>query len=853
MGIGAITLDTAGAVTAPTSMPWALGSPLTPSQGETVDYSYLSLAPLPELRGVLMADGIKPVRHIVEQQFLHTGLLAPSAAPTAEPSGVRATAIFDLDRDDSNSGVAENQPPDGAIMWCGLRITWKTTLSSTKPYSGSTEILRGANAAASLANFISYINGTGTEGVEYWYISTQYEPPTLFEISASDGESATVRFKEYGTTGNAYLAFLQSGAWADTSLGTSNETTVGTIAKFAGGTDGTGDEPLTGAYQWAYTGYREVDGAQSGRSPHVETTLGSGQSVDLKVMTENKEDTSADYTRWWRTSSSGNIYRLGYAIPRSVVIDTDDLSDTEMSAAGEVLYDTLAHRSYADGHVPKVRYVARYQGRVFGGGAILSADYSVGTAAVNTASDEVVISTGIPTQDWVGRTFHADDATDENNDRYYQIVKVDSGLGDRKIYLDRDFAGPIVASSAYTVSDARARNTNTLYWSESLLPNQWPTRNHLQAITSANPDGIMGMVPYQDSLIVFTRTGIWQVTPSALTEFQARNRFEGVGCVSGHGIISAEGYVFFPGDDGIYQWSGETAAPSKLSSPPASAEMPVMGIQATWNRVSRAHASRITAHYDPEEREITWRLPLDGASEPNYRLVFELQTGTFSLDTVQGETVMATVLGQDGEQVTLSGNQYGHLMHQQLSSSDGAYAVEQVNTLTSSTTRTLTVSGAAWTTDQFAGCPVWIIDATGGFTRATVTSNTGTVLSLAEAITSPGAVQVVVGGICMDVQTGRFHFNDPGARRTLAAVRMIHVTDTDGQYFVASAADQGTPGVRTIASGSLTASDGETRFRCHRAGRFQQLRFVCVEPGCDPEFLGYELEVRARMREGIDV
>jgi hypothetical protein len=841
MGIGEITLDTAGAVTAPSVMTWP-ASPLviTPAAGIWTDYTLISWAHLPELRGVMFADGINPLRLIVEGNTYNAGLLAPEDGPTVDPDGAQATSTL--------TTTAEFTDGDQIRLGkSGTLVTFKDTLPNLPGNTLGTCVKRTGTVANTLQNLEDLVMGTGVQGVDYWDDSQAQGLGLAFadndDITASATATTCVfTATSFGTVGNGYwTSEVTDGGGGTFSFNNDPFMASGAV------TTSTGTGPKPGTYLWGFTSYRAVDGAESGMSPTTEDYVGTTMDVDLSDLDDNA-DTSADFTRWYRSASGSGVLRLGDAIARGGGgTATDNYADVDLAGVGEVAYDPSAHRSFNEGFPPRVRYIARYQGRTFGGGAVLSADYSIGTATVALNSNSVTITGGAVTRLWEGRTF----TCDSKSEQYTIVSATPSTLPTwgGTLKLDRDYEVTGGSGKSYTVSDARGRNTCTLFWSEPLQPSRWPGKNSLDAITSSHPEGIMGMVPYQDALVVFTRTGIWEVTPSAFSEFQARNRFEGVGSISGHAIVNAEGWLYFAAEDGIYRWAGHLAAPIKVTSPPITQDGTVSGIQTTWNRVSEAHAHRIFGHYDPQERVISWLLPLDGSVENNFRLNLELQTFTWSLDTIEGDTVMATVYDSDGSQVLLSGTRAGHVKQLGVGTSDGAWGVEQVNTLTSTSTRTLTVSGASWTTDQFAGCPLWIVSADGDFTRATIASNTSTVLTLTEYISDPGNVQIVVGGILMDLETGRSHFGDPGARRTLAAVRVIHAVDEDGQYFLASARDQDAADVRAIASGTLTATDGETRFRAHRVGRFQKIRLLCIEPGCEPEFLGFELEVRPRDRE----
>lgn len=840
-GIGAITLDAAGAVTAPSAMPFSLP---TVETVRTHPYALAHFAPMPAEHGVLWADGISPIRHYVTS-VLGTGLLAPSAAPTVTPTGTRATTRLDC-----SSGAIE----DGDTVYLGSwglgetlngSVRFVTTLSASPFYS---EVVRGASNTTALAALKTFLNQTGAEGVDYY---TRYDLSGLMEGTTATSTDLTIRALAYGTAANAWVCVFTDVDGGDPNIRFELEGSNTASAVFAGGAAGTGTTPSGGTYQYAYTYVREDDGAESGLSPTAEADNGGGGKINLADLAASA-DTSVDYTRVYRTTVGGGLFYRVDEIDDNTTIYGDTLADSTITNFGATVFDARLHRSYRAGMPPSGRYVARFQGRWFTAGALLAATYSTGTAATTKGDETVTVSGGYPRTAWVGRTFQASTLSDT-----YTIMSVDEAAG--TFELDRDYEGIDTDADAtaysglsYTVKDLR--DPYEVFWSEPGMPNNWAVTSSLKGVTSPDGRGVTGIYAAYESLIVFTRQNVWRLTGSDGL-YQVHLVSDKCGCVSGHTVVMDAGRMFWLGADGVYAWDGN-GEPTNITTPPGQAEQ-VRGQDDTIARLSLGHVHRAVAVNDQQEGELRFYVPLDGGRTNRHALVFDLQNGGFALDDCEDITAAWVLQGPDGEDHAFTGDITGAVYEEGLSTSDVVYGIEQVVTVASSTVRSATASGTPFSTTSngYWGAPVWHVSADGTFTRNCVATNTSSALTYRRFMTAPTATtQMVLGGILLWAQTGRYDYGDRRQEKVVSGITVSHSPESDGQYFFFSAYGQGDFAIPTVGwtAGDLTVGNTANdfgprrRFRVRKGAVLHGWGICCIEPGCEPAFAGVTHEVRTR-------
>lgn len=840
-------LDTAGSVTAPSTAGMTLTATLAPQLFS--DYAPVSFARMPGLGGPVFVNGIDPLHHYINTVVYRTGILAPRAACTATPTGTRATATLDLDV--SVNGAYN--PAEGETIDINGTITFtaNASLQAVKALYAATGVYVkiGSTAADTLANLEAAISQTGSQETEYISITkpagAAYIDPSVLqahmnalEVSASTSTTLTVRVKAYGVAGNSFTAYLKAGTWTDSSLG-STTTTVGTIGYFAGGAAGTGTAPEAGAYRYVFTRYRDLDGAESGPSPYVLAEIGEAMNIDLDAM-DQSEDTFVDYVWWYRTTTAQPLYYPGGQVARTASPNdegTDDIADDDLIAFGAIPFDQREHRVYSEGFPEIVRYVVSHNGGLFGGGAIKSAVLSAGTVSVTNDSYQVVFSSYKGPQ-IIGRTFKAASLPDK-----YRIVRWDSST---TAQLDRPYEGSTNASATYTLTDVR--DPFTIYYTVPLKGNQWPADYEITGVTSDDPEGITGMISHGGALLVFTPTNIWRLTGDSPETFEVTKVVDGIGCVSGHTVVALETGLMFLGKDGIYAWDGYSA-PVKISSRPTDGGQ-TDGIDGTIDRIARRHVSLSFAHYDAEERVVRFFVPLDDAVSPSHALVFDLGSRCWSLDDQPGMRSVASVVGADGSTVVIQGDDRSGVWQYGVGTSDGFYGTEPVITISSATTRVLTLSGTPLSGVDAVGLPVWIVYASGDAVLRRIVANGSSSVTLDDELdTAPSANdQIVIGGILMDLQTGRFDLGETYSRKVWKDMIVAFSPQSDGQLHVATSVDQGAYAIPSKGPTSidLTNETGRHKVRVQKRGVLHGYRIACIEPGCEPSINRVDLLMQMR-------
>lgn len=832
MAFGAIVPSALGSVTAPTTLTLGTATSVTTA---LQPWGLYDCVPLPAKNEVLFMHGVEAMRLALEGDTYRLGLLAPPDGLTAAgPARATATLTF----------TAATNPADGDIfeVVAGTNVATRWTFKSTLSTSGSNvaEIKIGANLAATIANIEATFNGTGTAGTNYFYRSTvilffsTWLGVIDFEISATTATVVTFRSKTYGTGGNDYTLteITDSGAsWA--------------AATFSGGGAATGTAPDTGDYEYRLAYLRSHDGALSAfSSPAVAITQSTAGNVTLDAFPAlvTKDDT--DHWRSYRTLVGGRRYFKVKDSTSDPV--TDDRSDTDISGAGSYEYDERIFRPRIAGYPQVGRFGALWRGRLWVGGALRSADYTTGTASVTEGSDSVTLgSSARPKADMIGRTFRVDDHTVD-----YIIVDVDASTP--SLTLNRDYEGDTDASTTYTIIDAR--NPFALTYSEPQLENNFPALNIIEGITSSDTSGITGLAAMWDSLVVFTKTGVWRVTGNT-GAFRLENIAEGMGCFGNHAVQAAGGSLYWIGPDGVWTWGG-AGDPVCLSKPKGGDDE--SGIQGTVDRINLDEGDVVVSNYNPSTQAIRWWLPLDGETGNYHCLRYDVQTRSFALQTANGVTAAVTLPGPGGSFVTVTGCEDGTLWQIDAGDIDGAFGFEPKATVTGYTasTRTITASGASFPTsgDGLKGVPVVMLPDTGPpYEMGVVASNTGTTLVLASPPdTAPAADDfVLVGAIPLDVQT-TFDYEQPELLKSVEAVTLAHKVESAAtEVWCGACADNDVPAVFVPRSGStadsalMTATDGQKHFWLYTArGRKLSLRFLSFVRGTPVRLRGYVLSIR---------
>lgn len=852
MALGTLAIETTvGAITAPDSVSLSFGSVISPTLSDWGLFQPLSL---PTLRSIGFFHGLDHQRHVYDGTSYRLGLLAPQAAQTIASTATKATQTLTF------SGQPADQAQIRVWHQSAMGGGYVRFVSSLNTSSVEVQVKIGADQDATLTNLYELFTNTGVEGTDYATAAffalgglfTNYKDYINYwgiEASAMDASANTITFRAMtaGAHGNAYIS-IESVADGNLAFGATT---------FAGGTSGTGNAPEIGSYLYAYQYLRPGDGALSGRSATTTFEHGANYNLNQTSFVDATTRDGATHVRTLRsTTDAKQLYKIADQDFDDAEPYVDPFSDATISGDGASLYNPAIHRLYAAGYPTVGRYAALFKGHVFTGGALIAADYARGTASVTEDGYTVTLSTDAkPKENWIGRTFTVTDHTVE-----YLIVGVAEST--RVLTLNLAYQGTTAAAATYNVSDKR--NPFDLHYSAANLPNNWPVTQTLTGITSSDPSGIAGIRAFQNFLVVFTKTGLWAVEGGSGSGFRITHVGEGMGCYGGHAIVDVDGTLMWIGPDGIHAWSGGEV--QSLSSPRSGVgELPA-GIERTLARINQDETDGICGNYDPGTGFVEWLVPLDGDTRNNHAIVFNTQSGEFSLDDRLGWTFIASIPNVAGDYVTLAGDAFGNLWQTNVGNCDGVFAVEPITTLSSYTasTRTLSLSGSPGlptASGGLAGCPVAVVDNTGAIQIGKVATNTASSAVLVSPLSSSpsGTTKVIFGAIVMDVQTARYDWKRPELYKWLRATTVTFDPQSIGRLYVAAGTDDDDPALyanRTTGANDyadLSASDGE-KFLPHRTDRGRRLvqRFLALTPGYDVTVPGYVSEVGMLDPVGVD-
>jgi hypothetical protein len=109
---------------------------------------------------------------------------------------------------------------------------------------------------------------------------------------------------------------------------------------------------------------------------------------------------------------------------------------------------------------------------------------------------------------------------------------------------------------------------NRLYWSEIGRPGTVTDENEnwIQIGDASYEDPITGLVGFMNHLVIFKRRSIWLISDPNPVTMVPRPITYGTGCVSNATIVTAENYVYFAGEYGIYRYD-VGSLPENISEP----------------------------------------------------------------------------------------------------------------------------------------------------------------------------------------------------------------------------------------------------------------------------------------------
>lgn len=818
-----LPLTPEGAVTAPAD---ALVLSLPSAEAETyLDVGEMNVLEIPEF-GWCLADGYNPMRLVTQDAVYDCGGLAPSSAPTlAVTGGARATSTgtYAGQPSDGESFLLRGAPGGSTLSWNGNYLTIQPTFKNSLVTDGTLghQVKIGADADETWANVQKFINGTGTQGTEYFNywtflgIEDDIQLQVGVEVSALVSPNITYRCVDYGSAGNS---------------GVSTESVSNySVTAFSGGTDGTGTAPSAGTRRYFFTNYRDADGAETGRSPIASITQATNTNVSLSGLTASA-DTTFDYTNIYRTAKGGVEFFLVGTIVRASTTFTDDVPDSDLP---QPPWNDLLHRDYTEGPPPRGRALAFWKEAIWTIGAQKSAEYTREEVAVTNGSATIsFVLAGTAnahqgvTARMVGRTFQVDGTAET-----YRILSVDESAG--TAVIDREYEGTTDAHTTFKIVDGHDRTK--LQRCVPFKYNQWPEEESPGSIETDDDEGGTALLATTARLFAFSRTSISALTGDDAESWDFNKVSEGIGVAGPRMVVGVgEGAVLLSPEDGFYAMS-PTGELRSVSSPDAPKRTVATGIDRTVARIAWDNVNQGYSFYDKTDRIVVFGLPLDGANVPNYEFVLDLQNGTWALYKRSEWTANARITLPGGAPAYLSGDREGHLWHVNVGESDGFYGAEAVQTISSATVRTLTVSGTPFTTSE-DGKPVLVLYQNGSTVAyAKVASSTTSVLTLAEDLdTAPvEGDQLVLGGIAWQFKSGFTTGGEEYHKKTLRSVTVRHAPTTRGEYFFSFAVDGGSFALCPVGTsiGDLSQANGKVRHKTQWPGDTHAINIRGFKPG----------------------
>ena len=781
-----------------------------------------------------IADGYSPMRILRGSAWARVGILPPKPDDiTVTPTGAQASMTIDITGIGHAAGdffFIGNNLNSTTIYWVTALIT-----DPSLPAWPGHQVLIGATPAETMANLSALINDASGHDVVYhnamratgvgtWQFRDNYE------IEASGSAPVTITAIPHGAVGNLfrYSAF-DVGAVVTLAPTDANWATIG---YFSGGSAGTGTAPDIGTYEYTYRHFRKMDGAFSGIGARVTQAIGQPMNVYL-VMTDPADDPQVTHLQWMRSlHKSGQFYTGGEAKVGTGGAATDDKLDTEIGVTQNP-YNDVEFRPYESGHVPMYRCVETHLGIVFAGGAFLLRDKDIELTLTNGSYDAtVVVGSGIWQPEMEGGLLVFDTHDGE------EYVAVDYDNATQTVRLNKpwphtggDFEGEW--------SDQRD-NTYVAY-SMPGKPNQFPPGNGLEGVSDETGEGITGLKAFWSRLNVFTPDSIYALS-GTFGAFQLKRVVKGIGTVSHHAIVEAEGMLFFPGPGAFFAWAGGET-PLNLTDPTGEPR----GLGDTMKRINWSVADQITGHFDPIQRIIRWCVPMDDEWYPTHTLVFDIPNNAWHVDDG---------LAMDRfETVTVGGQQYAmgaravSMFFSDLSGNDNYHAGVCRDTLAAvyPDRNEITTTLGSGTSGERMGAV--IVTAAGDYYPVEMTGLSASWLILTKDVIEnlTAGDQILLGGICFYLRTGEMSFGYMARRGRITDLDVGFAPQTlSGRVYAAVSSDGSATTLPEFGEeyGDLTEADGHWRARLNKAGHRQTLDLVSAMAGDYPELIEIGLGYR---------
>lgn len=205
----------------------------------------------------------------------------------------------------------------------------------------------------------------------------------------------------------------------------------------------------------------------------------------------------------------------------------------------------------------------------------------------------------------------------------------------------------IVVSHKNRLFIVSATDPNRLEFSELADAETWESTSFIYAPEPQSSDPIVGLVSFQDTLVIFTANNKYVLYGSDLGDFQVRQTLGKQGAVSQEAITTDDNYVYFVSSDGhMYRWNG--SKDEQLSRK----------IEGDFDDVANVNNSRLLYEND----RVHWFFQSTGQVSYDSAFVYETRYEEWFYDT--GRCINGGITyGQEGDKKILQSCRVGALYY----------------------------------------------------------------------------------------------------------------------------------------------------------------------------------------------
>lgn len=262
--------------------------------------------------------------------------------------------------------------------------------------------------------------------------------------------------------------------------------------------------------------------------------------------------------------------------------------------------------------------------------------------------------------------------------------------------------------------------SSTLYFSDAGSPTSFPVNNFI-AINTNDGQNITGIDSVLDNLVIFKDESVWILAgeplgagnTTTIGNLQLRQANSPVGCSAFRTICKVEQTLFFMHSSGLYALQNYSVVPiSQYLQKTFQTGMNSSFISLSW------------AVYSPLERKYIVGYPSAAATTPDSAIIYDLQSKQYSLwDHLPGSCAVNFRFSGLTDTIVMGDPNKGNIYELFQGYAD---IYGDNGTATGASATTLTDSTKTWTVNALTDARIMIVSGTGAGSVGTISSNTGT-------------------------------------------------------------------------------------------------------------------------------